>query len=136
MHALIAVIYLIAALFILVAVALTANKLLQSETGKMAIYKSMGLSSGRLRLSFALRFLIVVTIGTAAGICISWVFADSVVGSLFKMFGIGEFNSGFSVLGTILPLVAIPLLFSLFALAFSSKLKRISIVKLISENED
>ena len=136
MHALIAVIYLIAALFILVAVALTANKLLQSETGKMAIYKSMGLSSGRLRISFALRFLIVVTVGTAVGICVSGIFADSAIGSLLKMFGIGEFSSGFSVLGTILPLIAIPLLFFGFALAFSAKLKQVSIVKLISENED
>ncbi len=136
MHTLIAVIYLIAALFILVAVALTASKLLQSETGKMAIYKSMGLSSGRLRLSFALRFLIAVIIGTVVGICLSSIFADSVIGSLFKMFGIGEFHAGFSVLGTILPLAAIPLLFFGFALAFSAKLKQVSIVKLISENED
>ena len=136
MHTLIAVIYLIAALFILVAVALTSNKLLQSETGKMAIYKCLGLSSGRLRLSFALRFLIVVTIGTVIGICISAFCADPAIGSLFKMFGIGEFHSGFSILGTLLPLIVIPLLFFGFALAFSAKLKRISIVKLISENED
>ena len=136
MHALIAVIYLIAALFILVAVALTASKLLQSETGKMAIYKSIGLPSGRLRLSFALRFLIVVTLGTAVGICISAIFADAAIGSLFKMFGIGEFSSGFSILGTILPLIAIPLLFFGFAFVFSAKLKQVSIVKLISENED
>ena len=136
MHALIGVIYLVAALFILVSVALTASKLLQSETGKMAIYKSMGLSSGRLRFSFALRFLIVVIIGTGIGICLSAFLADPVIGRIFKMFGIGEFHSGFSILGTVLPMVAIPLLFFGFALAFSAKLKRISIVKLISENED
>ena len=47
MHALIAVIYLVAALFILISVALTSGKLLQSETGKMAVYKSLGLSSER-----------------------------------------------------------------------------------------
>ena len=96
----------------------------------------MGQSSGKLRLSFALRFLIVVTIGTVAGICLSAIFADSAIGNLFKMFGIGEFHAGFSVLGMILPLVAIPLLFFGFALAFSEKIKRVSIVQLISENED
>ena len=136
MHALIAIIYLIAALFILTAVALTANKLLQSETGKMAIYKSLGLLSSRLRLSFALRFLIVVIIGAGIGICLSAFCADSVIGSLFGMFGIGEFRSGFSVLGTILPMTVIPLLFFGFALAFSAKLKQVSIVNLISENDD
>ena len=30
---------------------------MQAETGNMAVYKSMGLSTGRLRRSFALRFL-------------------------------------------------------------------------------
>ena len=136
MHALIGVIYLVAALFILVSVALTANKLLQSETGKMAIYKSMGLSSDRLRLSFALRFLIVVIIGAGIGICVSAICADSVIGSVFKMFGIGEFHSGFSILGTVLPMAAIPVLFFGFAYVFSAKLKQVSIVNLISENDD
>ncbi len=136
MHALIVVIYLIAALFILVAVALTAGKLLQSETGKMAIYKSMGLSSGRLRLSFAFRFLLVVMIGAGIGIVLSAFCADNVVESIFKMFGIGEFSSGFSVLGTVLPMVIIPLLFFGFALAFSAKIKRVSIVNLIAQNDE
>ena len=136
MHALMVVIYLVAAIFIFVSVALTASKLLQSETGKMAIYKSMGLSSGRLRISFALRFLVVVIIGTGIGICLSALFADPVIGRIFRMFGIGEFHSGFSILGTHLPMFTIPLLFFGFALAFSAKLKQISIVKLISENED
>ena len=136
MHALIGVIYLVAAVFILVSVALTASKLLQSETGKMAIYKSMGLSSDRLRLSFAFRFLVVVIIGTGIGICLSAFFADHVIGGIFRMFGIGEFHSGFSILGIHLPMLVIPLLFFGSAFAFSAKLKRISIVKLISENED
>lgn len=135
MHTLIAVIYLIAALFILAAVALTAGKLLQSETGKMAICKSMGLSSGRLRLSFAFRFLIVVIIGAGIGIFLSVFCADAVIESIFKMFGIGEFSSGFSVLGTVLPMVIIPLLFFGFALAFSAKIKRVSIVNLIAQND-
>ena len=136
MHMLIAGIYLIAALFILVAVALTASKLLQSETGKMAIYKSLGMSSERLRLSFALRFLIVVIIGTGIGICLSALCADSVIGNIFKNFGISEFHSGFSVLGIVLPMIAIPFLFFLFARAFSAKLKQVSIVNLIAENDD
>ena len=136
MHALIAVIYLVAALFVLISVALTSGKLLQSETGKMAVYKSLGLSSERLRLSFALRFLVVVVIGTALGLSLSALFSDPAIGSLFRTFGIGEFHSGFSGLGTVLPMAAIPGLFFAFAYAFSAKLKRVSIVDLISENDD
>ena len=135
MHALIAVIYLIAALFVLISVALTAEKLLQAETGKMAIYKSMGLTSAQLRISFALRFLLVVALGTVIGLLLSALFADPAIGSLFRMFGIGEFHSGFSFLGVLLPLIVIPLLFFGFALLFSGKLKQVGIARLLSENE-
>ncbi len=136
MHMLIALIYLIAAVFILIAVWLAANKLMQTETEKMAVYKSMGLSHLRLRLSFALRFFLVVLLGTAAGVIISEVFADSVIAKIVQSFGIGEFHSGFSILGTLVPLAVLPLLFFGFALAFSSKLKRVSITNLISKYEE
>ena len=136
MHILILALYLIAAVFILVSVALISGKLLQAETGNMAVYKSMGLSTGRLRRSFALRFLTVAAAGTAAGILLSALTADGMIGEVFRPFGIGDFHSGFSVMGTFLPLVVIPVLFFLFACFFSAKLKQVSIVTLITENMD
>ncbi|MDE6318771.1 MAG: ABC transporter permease, partial [Lachnospiraceae bacterium] len=136
MHVLIVVIYLIAAVFILVSVALISGKLLRAETGNMAVYKSMGLSTQRLRLSFALRFLIVVTAGTFGGILFSAVFADGMIRRLFRSFGIGDFHAGVGIMGTLLPFIVIPVLFFLFAWAFSAKLKQVSIVTLITENDD
>lgn len=136
MHILILALYLIASVFILVSVALISGKLLQAETGDMAVYKSMGLSTGRLRRSFALRFLTVAAAGTAAGILLSALTADGMIGEVFRPFGIGDFHSGFSVMGTFLPLVVIPVLFFLFAWAFSARLKQVSIVTLITENMD
>lgn len=136
MRVLIAAIYLIAALFILIVVAMTASKLLQAETGSMAIYKSLGLSTSRLRLSFALRFLIIVSIGTIVGGTLSATCADTLILRIFRSFGIGEFSSSFSFLGTVLPMIAIPILFFGAAWLFSVKLKQVSIVQLISENED
>lgn len=136
MHSLIAAVYLIAAVFIMVAVALISGKLLQAEMGNMAVYKSLGLSTVRLRLSFSLRFLAVVTAGTAGGVLLSAVFADGMIGKLLSAFGIGDFHSEFSMMGTLLPLTVIPVLFFIFAWAFSAKLKQVSIVTLITENED
>jgi ABC-type lipoprotein release transport system permease subunit len=135
-HILILALYLIAAVFILVSVALISGKLLQAETGNMAVYKSMGLSTVRLRRSFALRFLIVAAAGTAAGILLSALTADGMIGKVFRSFGIGDFHSGFSVMGTLLPFVLIPALFFLFARFFSARLKQVSIVTLITENPD
>ncbi len=136
MHVLIVIIYLIAAVFIMISVALISGKLLQAETGNMAVYKSMGLSTARLRLSFALRFLAVVMAGAVIGLLVSAVFADGLIGRMFRSFGIGDFHSGFSMMGTFLPLAAIPLLFFLFAWFFSARLKQVSIVTLITENDD
>lgn len=136
MHVLIGVIYLIATVFILVSVALVSGKLLQAETGNMAVYKSMGLSAARLRVSFALRFLTMSAAGTAAGILLSAMTAEGVVGRIFRLFGIGDFHAGFGVMGAFLPFLAVPGLFFLFAWAFSARLKQVSIVTLITGNED
>ena len=135
MHGLIGVIYLAAAFFILIAVALSTGKLLAYEAGTMAVYKSMGLSARKLRRSFAFRFLIVSAAGTVCGLLVSAVVADGAVGMVFKNFGIGQFRSGFNVLGNILPLLILPALFFLFAWAFSVKLKQVSIINLINEND-
>ncbi len=136
MHLLIIAIYVIAAVFIFVAVWLSASKLLQTETGNMAIYKSLGVSSGKLRLSFALRFLIVVAIGSILGTAVSAIFSDMLIASIFKMFGIGQFSSGFGFLGNLLPPIAVTLLFFGFAFLSSAKIKKASLVKLITENQN
>ena len=136
MKMMIAVIYGITALFILVSVYLTSSKLLQSETGNMAIYKGLGLSASNLRLSFALRFLITVAFGDLIGVLFSVIFSDSVIGAIFRTFGIGEFSSGFGFLGSVLPPVAVAFLFFGFAWLSSAKIRQVSLVQLISENED
>lgn len=135
MHGLIGAIYLVAALFILISVALSTEKLLVYEAGTMAVYKSMGLSTKKLRRSFAFRFLIVSVVGTVCGLLVSAFMADRAVGMILKNFGIGQFRSGFSILGNILPLLILPMLFFIFAWAFSAKLKQVSIIKLINGNE-
>ena len=134
MHGLIGAIYLVAAFFILIAVALSTGKLLTYEAGTMAVYKSMGFSTKKLRRSFAFRFLIVSVAGTVCGLLVSAIVADGVVGMILKNFGIGQFRSGFSILGNILPLLILPALFFFFAWAFSAKLKQVSIINLINED--
>lgn len=136
MHILILIIYIITAVFILISVYLTATRLLQSETGNMAIYKSLGLSASELRLSFSLRFLITVVIGSLAGMILSVIFSDSLIGAVFRSFGIGSVSSGFGFLGSVLPVIATAFLFFGFAWLSSAKIKQVSLVELINENED
>ena len=134
MHMLIVGLYVVTAMIILITVALVAGKLLQSEKSNMAIYKSLGLYTGKLRISFALRFLIVVLGGALLGFAAAGILADPVIGSVFKNFGIGEFEAGFSMLGNIVPIIVVPMLFALSAWIYSARLSRVSIVELIAED--
>lgn len=136
MHMLIIGLYVVTAVIIAITVVLVAGKLLQSEKSNMAIYKSLGLHTGKLRISFALRFFIVVLCGAAIGFVAAGILADPLIGAVFKSFGIGEFAAGFSMLGNVMPLVVIPVLFALSAWFYSARLSRVSIVELISEDED
>ncbi len=130
------VIYLIAAMFILVAVALISSKLLSAETSNTAIYKSLGLRGKTLRISFALRFLLVSAVGAALGTLVSALTAESMVGRLFIMFGIGEFSVTHGLLGILFPAIVVTLLFFGFALLLSNRIERVNMIKLISENEE
>jgi len=130
------VIYLVAAMFILVAVALISAKLLSAETFDTAIYKSLGLPSSTLRLSFALRFLFVSAVGAIFGMLVSTLTAENMVGKLFTMFGIGEFSVSHGLFGTLISPTVVTLLFFSFALLLSHRIGRVNMIKLISENEE
>ncbi len=136
MHLLILVIYLVAALVILTAVALISGKLLSAETSDTAIYKSLGLRGRVLRFSFALRFLLVSAVGAAIGTLVSALLSGKLIGSLFKSFGIGEFDPAPGILGILLPPVTVTALFFGFALLLSRKIGRVNMIRLISENEE
>ena len=136
MHLLIMVIYLVAALFILTSVALISAKLLSAETSDTAIYKSLGLRGSTLRFSFALRFLLVSAVGAIIGTLVSSLLSGKLIGSLFKRFGIGEFDPAPGILGTLLPPVIVTALFFGFAFLLSRKIGRVNMIRLISENEE
>lgn len=129
-------IYVIAAMIISLTVSLTTSRLLQSETVNIAVYQSLGLSASRIRRSFSLRFLIVNLIGAGAGIVISEIWADKWIQMAFRNFGISEFVSRFSFQGVVLPVIIVPVLFFWFAWMLSKRIKKVSIVRLISENKE
>lgn len=136
MHIMIGVIYLLSSVFILITVILMAGSLIRAESGNMAIYKSLGMHQRTLRLSFALRFLLCALGGAVFGSGLAALCGDRLIAGLFRSFGIGDFSGGFSTLGTVMPLCAVPLLFLLFAWLFSAKLSQVSIVTLVQENDD
>lgn len=99
--------YGIVRIFILIIIILTGSKILNFEQRDMAILKSIGMTSHQLRLTFTLRFTMVVLARSIIGIILSMFFADGIISSLVAMFGIGEFYSSLSFINAILPIFMI-----------------------------
>ncbi|MCB2354617.1 ABC transporter permease [Clostridium estertheticum] len=133
MHFLTVFMYVIVVIFILVVIALTSSKMLFSEQRDMAVFKSIGFTSLNLRIAFAIRFGIVVAIGTIIGTALSCILADPIITLLLKSFGINKFESTLGFGRVILIPFIITLLFVAFAYIFSSRIKRVDLTTLINQ---
>lgn len=133
MRLLVIFMYVIVIIFILIVVGLTTSKLLSSEKRDMGIYKVIGITSKKLRSSFAIRFFIISIIGGLIGVICSIFFADRIILVLVRNFGIGEFISKISFTNVMIPVIIITIVFSLSAYILSRKIKKVSLIDLIKE---
>ncbi|MCM1327081.1 MAG: hypothetical protein NC094_07175 [Bacteroidales bacterium] len=125
--------YGIVAVVVLVVILLTGSKLLIVEQKDLGIYKTLGFTTARLRVSFVLRFGIVSSVGAAAGILFSEILTDPLVAELLKMFGISNFSSHMTLSNSLLPAAAVIGLSVIFAWMAAGRIKRCRLVTLITE---
>lgn len=135
LHLMIIVIYAVSAIFIAVTVALITVSLIRSEQGTYAIYKTIGMSSKEIRLSFALRFAIVVSLGSLVGLILSVLFANKLIETVFVLAGIGEFRVREPVLSLFIPFVMVLFFFFCFALWSGGKADKDSVISVIKDDE-
>ncbi|MCM1048867.1 MAG: ABC transporter permease [Clostridiales bacterium] len=133
MELLIYFMYGIVAVVVLVVISLTASKLLVMEQKDLSIYKTIGFTQAKLRISFVLRFGIVSMIGATAGILLSALFTDAFVTALLRMFGISNFSSYMTLPNTLFPLITVIGLSLAFAWITAGKIKKCRLITLISE---
>ncbi|MGN1417398.1 MAG: FtsX-like permease family protein [Oscillospiraceae bacterium] len=133
MNVITGVIYSVSALFALVAVHMVCSKAFLRERRDSGIYKAMGFTSDRLRLCFALRFLVISVIGGAAGTILSMLFSDKLLSLLLKNIGISCFEASLSFFAAIAPVLVICLCFFVFAYFSSGKIRKVEIRELVSE---
>ena len=117
--------YIITIFIILIVVSLTGSKILYREQNDLGIYKSQGCNSGKLRLMFALRFVIVATLGSIIGIILNIALTDTLAFSILKMCGIGHFTSKITFANCFLPALAVTLIFFAFSYTAARKIKKI-----------
>ena len=74
MRALLILMYIMTAVFILVVTVMTGNRILLAEQKDLSIYRAVGFRVNALRISFAIRFGMIALLGCVIGIILASLF--------------------------------------------------------------
>jgi len=126
-------IYLFSILFVLVVVSMICSRIFAQERRDLGIYKAIGFTSGKLRLLFAIRFLIVAAIGSAIGCVMSLLLSETILNKLLYSMGVCSFLSDYMADTVLIPLVLLIVGFFLFAYLVSGKVRKVQTRELVIE---
>lgn len=127
------IIYILAAVFIIVTVILVCGKIFAREKQNYGIYKAIGFTSAGLRSQFAVRFVIASLIGSLIGIVLTLLLSDMIVGAIFSTFGIANFSSSLNVQAAVIPVLFMALIYYVFSYLVSKRMRKVTPRVLISE---
>lgn len=127
------IIYVFSVLFSLVVVHMVCSKAFIQERTDIGIYKAEGFTSKKLRIQFAVRFLIVAVLGSALGAALNVLFAGRLLSTLLYSLGITHFLVDFTPFTFIAPITLICVCFFVFAYFVSRKIKSVAVRELVVE---
>lgn len=127
------VIYAFSIIFAFVVVRMVCSKTFIQERTDIGIYKAMGFTSGRLRLGFAIRFLIIAIIGSVFGSVLSVLLSEKILSQLFRLMGMSKVVLEFTAAAMLVPIGAISLSFFVFAYLVSRRVKKVAVRELVVE---
>lgn len=133
MQGLLAVMYVMIAVFVLIVTVMTGSKILIAEQKDLGVYKSIGCSTRMLRLTFALRFGIAACIGAVVGTILASAFTDPLVSAVMRLAGISNFASAPGIIQIVTPGLAVILLFLGFSYLAAGRIKRSDMTVLTAE---
>ena len=126
-------IYTLSFIFAIVTVAMVCAKAFIQERTDLGIYRATGFSVGRVRRSFATRFMIISLISAVIGALLSRFFSAKLLALVFSLFGIGHVELEYGPLFFIKPIIIFALSYLVFGYLTSRKVKKISARELITE---
>ncbi len=126
-------IYIFSIIFVLVVVSMICSKIFAQERKDLGIFKAIGFTSAKLRLMFAIRFLIVGVIGSAIGCALSLLFSTKALNKMLYSMGVTNFVSNYRPETVLIPLVLLLAGFFVFAFLVSKKVKKVQIRELVIE---
>lgn len=127
------IIYFFSVIFTLVVVQMVCSKTFLREKTDIGIYKALGFTSSKLRLQFAIRFLIVAIIGSAFGSIFSILLTGKILSLILRSMGVTSFVVDFTAFTFIMPITLICVCFFLFAYIAAGKIKRVEVKELVIE---
>ena len=119
--------------FAAVIVGMVCKRSFIRERTDIGIYKSVGFTSGSLRMQFALRFTAVALIGAAAGGVISRLLSQPMLEYILRIVGLTSIEANKDPLGYIMPAAGIVLCFFTAAFISSRRVKSVEIRELVTE---
>ena len=125
------IIYVISILFILVVAIMLCGRMFINERKQLAIYKSIGFTIKNLRISFALRFLLISLLGSVLGIIFNMSINDFIMSTLLRFSGISNFKTEYTIITLLLPILIITVAFFIFSYIISRQIKNVNINELI-----
>lgn len=127
------VIYVFSIIFAFVVVRMVCSKTFIQERTDIGIYKAMGFTSGKLRLGFAIRFLIIAVSGSVFGTVLSLLLSEKILSQLFRLMGMSKVILEFTAASMLVPIGAISLSFFVFAYLVSRRVKKVAVRELVVE---
>ncbi len=123
----------VAVLLVFLAVSLITSRMFAAEHQDLGIYRALGFTARRLRLQFALRFLMVSLAGCVLGAVSATLFGGQLISQLFGLFGVTQFELGSTPLVVAGVAVGLALMFFVAAYACAHKIKRVDVRELVAE---
>ena|GEM_PF-3561342 len=103
------------------------------ENTDIGIFKSIGFTSGQLRIQFALRFLLISLIGGLFGIILNLVAGNYLLSLIFGLFGVPKVSLSPGAFELMFPVVLVSIIALLAAFLVSGRIKQVSGRVLVAE---
>jgi ABC-type antimicrobial peptide transport system permease subunit len=103
------------------------------ERRDIGIYKAIGFTSAKLRLSFALRFSFIAMLGAFIGVGLSALFTNAMMVALLRIIGICYLELDATPADILIPMALLILGFFVFAFIASRKIKKVETRELVAE---
>ncbi len=120
-------------IFVAVAVRMVCTKVFLQERTDIGIYKAIGFTSGKLRMQFAMRFLLVALIGAMFGILLSVLASRKAIGLVMRFAGVSKLVLTFTVESLLVPVLIVSVSCMVFAFIAARKIKKVEVRELVVE---